>query len=75
MQVNGTSAGELQLVEFANDDEQLHIEAEAESLLLLGHALPFQEPVVARGPFVMNSEQEIMEAYRDYQQGKFGSWS
>ena len=34
---------------------------------------PNHEPVVAHGPFVMNTEQEIVEAIRDYQAGKFGS--
>ncbi|KPQ13318.1 MAG: Pirin-related protein, partial [Algoriphagus marincola HL-49] len=38
------------------------------------HALPFNEPVVAQGPFVMNTEDEIREAYRDYQRGLFGTW-
>ncbi|GGC78568.1 hypothetical protein GCM10007216_06320 [Thalassobacillus devorans] len=32
---------------------------------------PIGEPVVARGPFVMNTEEEIFQAYRDYQEGKF----
>ncbi|WP_375417176.1 pirin family protein [uncultured Hymenobacter sp.] len=32
---------------------------------------PLQEPVVARGPFVMNTEDEIKQAYADYRAGKF----
>jgi hypothetical protein len=32
---------------------------------------PLREPVVARGPFVMNTEQQIMEAYADYRAGRF----
>jgi quercetin 2,3-dioxygenase len=34
--------------------------------------LPLNEKVVAHGPFVMNSETEILEAMRDYQKGKMG---
>ncbi|HYH15080.1 MAG TPA: pirin-like C-terminal cupin domain-containing protein [Flavisolibacter sp.] len=42
--------------------------------MLLGHAKPHNEPVVAHGPFVMNTQEEIRKAYVDYQQGKFGVW-
>jgi redox-sensitive bicupin YhaK (pirin superfamily) len=30
--------------------------------------------MVAQGPFVMNTQQEIYQAYQDYQEGKFGIW-
>lgn len=63
------------LVEFNNDGDMLHVEAKEDSILLLGHAKPLNEPMVAQGPFVMNTQQEIMEAYRDYQLGKFGTWN
>ncbi|SFN98583.1 hypothetical protein SAMN04488519_10322 [Algoriphagus ornithinivorans] len=63
------------LVEFENEGSTLSVEALEKSILILGHAKPFNEPVVAQGPFVMNSQQEIYEAYEDYQQGKFGSWN
>jgi redox-sensitive bicupin YhaK (pirin superfamily) len=62
------------LVEFTNDGGNLSAEASDDAVLILGHAKPFNEPMVAQGPFVMNTQQEIMEAYRDYQQGKFGTW-
>ena len=38
----------------------------------LGHAKPLREPIVAHGPFVMNTVPEIHQAYADYQAGKFG---
>jgi quercetin 2,3-dioxygenase len=47
---------------------------ELESELLLLQGRPIGEPVVARGPFVMNTEQEIAEAYRDYRRDEFGGW-
>ncbi len=74
LKVNGESAKALHLVEFENNQETLNIEALADSTLLFGHAQPFNEPVVARGPFVMNTMEEIDEAYQDYQAGKLGSW-
>ncbi len=72
--VNGQSVAFRNLIEFDNIGETLQIEAEEKSLLLFGHALPYQEPVVAQGPFVMNSLEEIHQAYEDYRRGKFGVW-
>jgi hypothetical protein len=40
-------------------------------LLLFGHAAPIGEPIVAHGPFVMNTREEIAQAIRDYQAGRF----
>lgn len=74
LEVNRHSAKALHLIEFENDNEILEIEALADSTLLFGHAAPFNEPVVARGPFVMNSMKEIDEAYQDFQAGKLGIW-
>lgn len=50
----------------------LEIEATPEARLLLGHAAPIGAPVVAHGPFVMNTAQEIRQAIIDYNAGKFG---
>jgi redox-sensitive bicupin YhaK (pirin superfamily) len=75
VRVNGTEAFARELVEFGHDGDELAIEALTDSLILLGHAEPFGEPVVSAGPFVMNTEGEIRQAYADYQQGKFGTWN
>ena len=40
------------------------------ALLYAGH--PLHEAVVARGPFVMNTEAQIEQAYADYRAGRFG---
>mgnify|MGYP006166247149 CR=1 FL=1 len=51
----------------ADDDSSLDV-------LLLG-GQPIGEPVVAYGPFVMNTENEIRQAFDDYQQGRLGTIS
>lgn len=74
LQVNNKAVKMLDLVEFNNDAETISVVAESESIILFGHARPLNETVVSHGPFVMNSEKEIQEAYSDYEQGKFGTW-
>ncbi|MBA4300778.1 MAG: nuclease PIN [Cyclobacterium sp.] len=75
LNVNGTEVMFRNLVEFGNSGQKIQVEALEEAVLILGHALPFNEPMVAQGPFVMNTQQQIQEAYADYQAGKFGAWN
>ncbi len=42
--------------------------------LLMLQAKPIEEPVVQYGPFVMNTQKEIYEAYADYRKNQFGGW-
>lgn len=75
LKINGQDAEEKQLVEFNDDAEEISMRAITASYIIFGHARPFNEPVVAHGPFVMNSMEEIRQAYDDYQAGKFGKFS
>ena len=72
--VNGEVAALHELVEFEQDGERLEVKAQEATYLIFGHGAPFDEPIVAQGPFVMNSEAEIMQAYQDYRSGKMGVW-
>lgn len=73
--VNSKKVSKLHLVEFNNDGEDILIEGTENSIIIFGHAEPFNEPMVAQGPFVMNTMEEIREAYEDYQNGKMGTWN
>ena len=72
VQVNGHGARQFQLVEFGQEGTEVSVQAESAAMILLGHAVPFDEPIVAQGPFVMNTREEIVAAFADYQAGKFG---
>ena len=54
------------------DGDRIELASETGCRILFGHADPIDEPVVAHGPFVMNTQAQIAEAIRDYQAGKFG---
>lgn len=71
--VNGESAEAHNLVVFA-EGEQINVQATSDALILFGHAAPTGDPIVAHGPFVMNTREEINAAFLEYQQGKFGIW-
>lgn len=71
VRVSGTHAAAFHLVEMNADGDAMEIEATDDAFLIFGHGDPYHEPVVAHGPFVMNSFEEIVEAVRDYQAGKF----
>ena len=64
---------QMHLVELDEAGDTLEIRAERDALLVFGHAAPIREPVVAHGPFVMTTREEIAQAIEDYQAGRFGS--
>ncbi len=71
--VNGSrQAGAAELVVLNVAGDEVHIDAAADSTLLLLSGVPIAEPIVGYGPFVMNSRQEIETAVDDFQRGKFG---
>lgn len=67
-----TAVREVQTVLLSGEGEKMTIAANTDSTLLLLSGEPIDEPVVGRGPFVMNSEQEILQAFADFKRGHFG---
>ena len=76
LQVNGEAlVGEGQLALFERDGTRVRLQADSDAVLLLLSGEPIDEPIVGHGPFVMNTEQEILEAFEDFQSGRFGRMS
>ena len=55
-----------------NEGTRIKLQAQEDTSLLLMGGEPIAEPIVASGPFVMNTEQEIRIAMMDYQSGRMG---
>lgn len=70
--VAGKPLPQWHLAGLAYDGDTLALASADGALLLFGHADPIGEPVVAHGPFVMNTREEIVQAIHDYQAGRFG---
>ncbi|MCL7753029.1 pirin family protein [Polaribacter sp. Z022] len=64
--------GDNQMVTFNQDGNLISFEAKKNSTLLILSGEPIKEKVTQYGPYVMNTQTEILEAMRDYQAGKMG---
>ena len=70
---DGSVYKENDFILFDNVEGDIILESVSEnSLVIVLSGEPLNEPVIAHGPFVMNTEEEIIEAYEDYNLGKFG---
>lgn len=63
---------ETQMVRFDRAGDSITLEANNDVSLLVLSGEPIDEPIVGYGPFVMNSDAEIQQAFRDFNGGKFG---
>ena len=57
---------------FKNEGENFIIEATEDAVVLVISGEPLNEPIFPHGPFVMNSREEIIQAFEDFNTGKFG---
>lgn len=69
----GEPAGEADLAIFERKGDGISVQATTDARLLVMDGEPFAEPVVGYGPFVMNTQAEIVQAFDDYQHGRMGT--
>lgn len=65
-------AAEGDLAMFARAGDAIEFHATDDSVLLLMDGLPIDEPIVGKGPFVMNTEAEIQQAFAEFRAGAMG---
>lgn len=71
--VNGSAAlGERDFAILETEGDTFSVRADDDATLLVLSGEPIDEPIAAYGPFVMNTEAEIRQAFADYRAGKFG---
>ncbi|MBS0502337.1 MAG: pirin family protein [Proteobacteria bacterium] len=70
--INGTQeAGEAEVVLLSREGSEASIHADGDATLLVLTGEPIDEPIVGHGPFVMNSQDEIIQAIDDFNSGRF----
>lgn len=74
IRIDGISVSSGKAVQLAPDREVIIHNGGKTGRLLLLQGRPIQEAVVSYGPFVMNTQEEIQQTYREYQQTQFGGW-
>lgn len=57
---------------FENKGTHFSIQASEDAIVLVFSGEPLLEPIAAHGPFVMNTHEELIQAFEDFNQGKFG---
>ena len=71
IKIDGQVFEKLQTVYLNHETNQLDIEVLNDAKLLIASGESINEPIVAHGPFVMNNEAEIRQAFVDFQNGQF----
>jgi redox-sensitive bicupin YhaK (pirin superfamily) len=74
LSIDNVEITDYKSVEIKADEELLIVSGNTASFLLILQGKPINERVVQYGPFVMNSEAEIQQAFNDYRSTEFGGW-
>lgn len=69
---DGKIIGEAEMAIFEREGKALSFSVEEDAKVLFLGGAPLNEPIVGYGPFVMNTQMEIAQAFRDYEAGKMG---
>jgi redox-sensitive bicupin YhaK (pirin superfamily) len=69
---NSRTAAENHFILFGHQGEDILVEAAEKSVILVLSGEPIHEPIASYGPFVMNTEGELKQAFADFNSGKFG---
>lgn len=75
IKVNGSDVQQDHVAVMAHDGEQFTIEVTEDAIVLVLAGLPIKEPIAHYGPFVMNTQEELLQAFDDFNTGKFGTWN
>lgn len=70
--VAGTEIGPERFAVISREGEGITLTATTDATVLLLSGTPIDEPIVAHGPFVMNTQEEIRTAFEDYRAGRMG---
>ena len=74
IQLAGTTIPKYNAVELKPNMDVVLIAGDQETSILLLQGRPINEPVIQYGPFVMNTKEEINQAFEDYHATQFGGW-
>lgn len=71
VETGGIGAAQQQMALFRRDGEGVVLESPGGGAVMLAAGRPIGEPVARFGPFVMTTRQEVVEAWKDFQAGRF----
>ncbi|MBI3234334.1 MAG: pirin family protein [Bacteroidetes bacterium] len=74
LKLNDTTIPKYNAVEVLANADIIITAGDKETSILVLQGRPIDEPVIQYGPFVMNTKEEINQAFEDYHETQFGGW-